>query len=250
MKDYNERIARLRLRKLAQTQEKIRVEGALDEDDYGRIVPPPGVWHILPNNPDGSFYGYDAWADNFCDLMSVHPVYIDPDDAFAGRWMYFMSKMRPNKWNPDYPYDHLKENISRYDIICGIGDDAHFAPDYEMGVRLGWGGLVERIEHWKKVNTTPEQQHFYALHLRVIRAVQGWIQRHVDEARRLAATCGDPEKKALLTELADMNERIISDAPATLREACQWIIWFHLASRRSEERRVGKECRSRWSPYH
>lgn len=127
--------------------------------------------------------------------------------------MYFMSKMRPNKWNPDYPYDHLKENISRYDIICGIGDDAHFAPDYEMGVRLGWGGLVERIEHWKKVNTTPEQQHFYALHLRVIRAVQGWIQRHVDEARRLAATCGDPEKKALLTELADMNERIISDAP-------------------------------------
>ena len=76
MKDYNERIARLRLRKLAQTQEKIRVEGALDEDDYGRIVPPPGVWHILPNNPDGSFYGYDAWADNFCDLMSVHPVYM------------------------------------------------------------------------------------------------------------------------------------------------------------------------------
>ena len=30
--------------------------------------------------------------------------------------------------------------------------------------------------------------------------------------------------------------------------------WAHLlavpAARRSEERRVGKECRSRWSPYH
>ena len=25
---------------------------------------------------------------------------------------------------------------------------------------------------------------------------------------------------------------------------------FGLGSRRSEERRVGKECRSRWSPYH
>ena len=24
----------------------------------------------------------------------------------------------------------------------------------------------------------------------------------------------------------------------------------HLGSARSEERRVGKECRSRWSPYH
>ena len=25
---------------------------------------------------------------------------------------------------------------------------------------------------------------------------------------------------------------------------------FHLLTGRSEERRVGKECRSRWSPYH
>ena len=26
--------------------------------------------------------------------------------------------------------------------------------------------------------------------------------------------------------------------------------WVHSNARRSEERRVGKECRSRWSPYH
>ena len=105
------RLKALRAKKLAQTKEKIRVEGLLDEDDYGRIVPPAGLWETIPNNPDGSFYGYDAWADNFCSLMAVHPVYVDPDDAFCGRWMYFMSKMRKNKWNPAYPYDFLEENI-------------------------------------------------------------------------------------------------------------------------------------------
>ena len=26
--------------------------------------------------------------------------------------------------------------------------------------------------------------------------------------------------------------------------------WFDAVTTRSEERRVGKECRSRWSPYH
>ena len=26
--------------------------------------------------------------------------------------------------------------------------------------------------------------------------------------------------------------------------------FYHVAKKRSEERRVGKECRSRWSPYH
>ena len=38
-----------------------------------------------------------------------------------------------------------------------------------------------------------------------------------------------------------------------------WLLWefsrakqdiFHATVARSEERRVGKECRSRWSPYH
>ena len=47
----------LRKKKLAQTKEKIHVEGLLDEDDYGRIVPPAGLWNTTPNNPDGSFYG-------------------------------------------------------------------------------------------------------------------------------------------------------------------------------------------------
>ena len=27
-------------------------------------------------------------------------------------------------------------------------------------------------------------------------------------------------------------------------------VWVHAVRSRSEERRVGKECRSRWSPYH
>lgn len=250
MKDYAARIARLRARKLEQTQEKIRVEGTLDEDDYGRIVPPEGLWNIRPNHPDGSFYGYDAWTDNFCSLMAVHPVYIDPDDAFAGRWMYFMSKMRPNKWNPDYPYDHLKGDIEKYDIICGIGDDAHFAPDYELGLQLGWGGLIKRIQHWRKVNTSPEQQHFYELHLRAIRAVQGWIQRHVEEARRRAAEYDDPELRSRFEELADVNERIVSAAPSTLREACQWIVWYHLASRTYNRDGAGGQIDSLLRPYY
>ena len=35
-----------------------------------------------------------------------------------------------------------------------------------------------------------------------------------------------------------------------LVEKVTWSGDYKQASRRSEERRVGKECRSRWSPYH
>src|SRR2546427_741722 len=30
----------------------------------------------------------------------------------------------------------------------------------------------------------------------------------------------------------------------------RWVLYGHHFAARSEERRVGKECRSRWSPYH
>ena len=246
-----ERIKRLRQRKLAQTQDKIQAEGLLDEDDYGRIVPPKDLWHIIPNHPDGSFYGGDAWADNFCSLMEVHPVYVDSDDAFAGRWMYFMSKMRrPHTWNPEYAYDYLKPNIEKYNIICGIGDDAHFAPDYKMGLELGWNGLLKKIENYKNINNTPEQLHFYNLHIRVIHAVQTWIQHHIDAIHTMIQTETDEAKKQNLIEMAETNEWVKENAPRTLREACQWIIWYHLASRTFNRDGAGGQIDSLLQPYY
>ncbi|GAF05463.1 pyruvate formate lyase family protein [Saccharicrinis fermentans] len=228
---YKTRTDALRGRKLLQTKEKIAIEGLLDEDDYGRIVPPKDGWKIISNHPDGSFYGYQGWTDNFCDLIDNHPVYVDANDAFAGRWMYFMSKMRPNKWNPDYPYDHLIENQKKYDIISGIGDDAHFAPDYKLGIELGWGGILSKIEKYKKINTHKEQQQFYEIHRRAVKSVQNWIKRHIEEIESMIDKEDNEELKTNLIEMAEVNRNIVSKAPQTLREACQWIIWFHLASR-------------------
>ena len=37
---------------------------------------------------------------------------------------------------------------------------------------------------------------------------------------------------------------------STKRERQQWLKEAGYNRSRSEERRVGKECRSRWSPYH
>src|SRR5690242_21626124 len=43
---------------------------------------------------------------------------------------------------------------------------------------------------------------------------------------------------------------IIGDNKTTKREPLFRVHGRHVESLRSEERRVGKECRSRWSPYH
>src|SRR2546430_5639468 len=41
-----------------------------------------------------------------------------------------------------------------------------------------------------------------------------------------------------------------TDLPVLLLEPVESFMALGPAGRRSEERRVGKECRSRWSPYH
>jgi len=247
---YKARVQALRNRKLEQTKNKIKVEGLLDEDDYGRIAPPADAWQSKANHPDGSFYGLDGWTDNFCDLMQNHSVYVDANDAFAGRWMYFMSRMRANKWNPEYPYSHLQDNIDRYDIICGIGDDAHFAPDYQMGVKLGWQGLLDKIQKYRAKNNSSEQQKFYDAHERAIRSIQVWISHHIEEIEKKIKVEEDADLKSNLEEMLQVNKNILSAPPQTLREACQWIIWYHLASRTYNRDGAGGQIDTLLQPFY
>src|SRR5690348_17694232 len=46
------------------------------------------------------------------------------------------------------------------------------------------------------------------------------------------------------------RQRLNEDAPGVLRLPADHVVHLQRAVDRSEERRVGKECRSRWSPYH
>jgi len=48
---------------------------------------------------------------------------------------------------------------------------------------------------------------------------------------------------------ADIVERAKALDPANTRKWFEKLTVRHLDGGRSEERRVGKECRSRWSPY-
>ena len=66
------------------------------------------------------------------------------------------------------------------------------------------------------------------------------------------------EKQQNVYESIMQYQRVNGYAP-TIREICKMVgvastssVYAHLKilEERSEERRVGKECRSRWSPYH
>ena len=249
-RNYASRLEHLRNRKEAQTAEKLRRLGAMNEDDYGMVLPPEDFdWQPKPNHPNGSFYGLKGWVDNFCDLLEHLPVYVDPMDALAGRYMVLLNRVRTCNWPPELEDADLKPDQERYGIISGIGNDAHFAPDYRIGLELGWGGLLAKVRRCRAKHG-PDKAEFYDAEERVIQAIQGWIGRTVREMEAVLARETNPVLVDNLREMADVNRWLIEGAPRTLREACQWIAWFNMASRTYNRDGAGGQLDELLRPYY
>ncbi len=240
---YRGRIAILRERKLEDTRDKKGIRSFADGDDYGAVAPPEGYrFRHIPNHENGSFYGYEGWSQNFFKLMSEHPVHIDPCDAFACRWMNCMAWMRSaagiHVFNPDVSFDHLKPDIEKYGIVSGIGADAHFGGDYAIGLELGWGGLMEKLVRYREKN--PEHRDFYDAEILTVMGVQTWIRNACFGIENALLRETNPVLIENLKAMLACNRYLVEGAPRTLREACQWICWFNMASR--EYNRDGAGC--------
>ena len=230
---YDERLDALRATKLAHTRAK-QAEGAWDNDDHGRILPPADfAFTPKPSHPSGGFFGARAVGANFRALLEAHPVCIDPNASLAGGYMVYFMKLREPHWNPDLDYSHLRESQRRYGIIPGIGGTQHFAPDLRIGFSLGWGGLLAKIDRHRAENVGgPDvEPGLYDAFEDVILGAQDWMRRTVAECRRLAESEPRPDRRQNLLEMAEMNEYLVSGAPRTFREACQWVCWFQMIAR-------------------
>lgn len=238
--NYQERIERLRARKEAQTMQKLAKNGYMDEDDYGSVLPPENIQIPIEfNDPvHKTFYGAKLWGKNFRALMERHPVYVDPDDALAGRWMYILQRLRPfesatspknMEMAPVFNYDWLKPLHEKYGIMPGIGKMHHFAGDYHIGLELGWGGLLKKVRKYAAVY--PEKGEFYTAEEDVLLGIMNLIARTVDEIRQMIPVETDPVKKENLQEMLECNEWLIENPPRNFREVCQWIAWNNMAER-------------------
>ena len=277
---YADRMARLTARKIAQTKEKQNRLGARDEDDYGLVLPPESFKVDLPvRDATGQWSGPRSWAANFRWLMENHPCYIDPDDAVAGRWMFMLSRMRLgyqlSRSNFAFDYSHLEPLQKKYDITTGIGKDAHFAPDYQIGLDLGWGGLLEKVRASRRriasaamfthsqlstrLNGNPEilskEDCDYAQELleaeeTAILGVMAWTRRLAAAADDRAMTEDDPERRANLVEMARICYKIADAKPDTFREVVQWIAIFNMVSRTYNRDGAGGQLDELLRPYY
>lgn len=245
-----QRLDMLHATKLEQTREKRKATGPRDADEQGQILLPLDAAEIVEavsgsgevvrdlilkgfkpknNHPSGGFFGPKATGENFRMLLEAHPTYINPINSMAGVYMVnFMSYRKPG-WNPDFDYSHLHEEQRKYNLAYGIGGVQHFCPDLTIGLELGWGGLLEKVRHYRGVN--PQATEFYDGLEELIIGIQGWTRRHGEDARRMAETEENRQLRENLETIADICERLVTDPPQTFREACQWLVFFQAAAK-------------------
>lgn len=192
---FNQRQEALRETKMQQTREKQEVLLVMDQDDHGRIMPPPELREITEymgpsgemvrdaklnnfkpksNHQSGGFFGPKACSENFNLFLKAHPVYINSMSSLAGGYMaYFMGYRNPG-WPPEL-VSNLEEEQMKYGIYSGIGATQHFCQEMTIGFKLGWGGLLKKIRHYRKVNL--DKADFYDGLEQVILGVQEWMSR-------------------------------------------------------------------------
>jgi len=248
--DFERRIEALRRTKEAQTQEKHRVIGSMDHDDWALILPPEerremvetisgsgmpikdvrltGVT-IESNHPSGGFFGPSITGRNFRSLLEAHPTYVDPMSSLAGGYMVNFGSYRDVGWNPDFNYDHLRPDQERYQLLPGIGATQHFCQDLGIGLRKGWQGILDEIRQYRDWRGDTARDFYDGLE-HVVVGIQDWIRRTAEDAKLQAQTCSGAQRENL-EAMAKINASLVTGAPQTFREACQWILWFQIISR-------------------
>ncbi|MHB0859407.1 MAG: pyruvate formate lyase family protein [Anaerolineae bacterium] len=248
---YQERLDALRAAKLAQTQEKQRIIGSMNHDDWALVLPPEDAREVIEtmstsgmpitdvllkgfvpqsNHPSGGFFGPRACGANYRRLLECHPTFVDPNSSLAGAYMVNFSSYRKPVWNPDFDYSYLHDVQARYKLGSGIGATQHFCHDLAIGLALGWDGLLNKVRQYRQANA-PAGADFYAGLEDVVLGMQNWIARNAEAARHAAAQEPLPERRKNLQEMAAINVRLAHEPPRTFREACQWMVWYQMAAR-------------------
>lgn len=259
MLTYKDRLNSMRETKIKHTLIKKEQDGFMDIDDFG-TVPLPDDYSVDPwyNSPNYSFYGLDGMSENFCRVIDAHPPYVDPMEMLCGRWRDMLVHYRGDKhfspkwqsknsnihilteaekndvgskrWDEiHFPYDDLKPWQEKYNITSGIDGDAHMACDYSIGFSLGFGGFLEKIEKYRKIN--PDKKDFYDAEEKCVKAIIRFIDRHIAKIEELIKTETRPELKENLQTMLRVNKSIRTGVPKTFHEVCQWTAYFNCASR-------------------
>ncbi|MGL1891468.1 MAG: hypothetical protein OCD02_07550 [Spirochaetaceae bacterium] len=228
---YKKLINGLHKNKISINSDKIKKLGYIDVDDHGFILHPDFNFTAEPNHKDGYIYGSKAIGETFRKYLNESPKYINANSALAGCWVGYLQNWVKIDIIPEDRPLHLEKIWNRYNIWqSGFGAMNHFGPDMNIGLELGWAGLLNKVRHYRAKNN-PTDTSFYDGEELLLLGIKQWITNHANYAEDLAETEQDSFKRNNYIEIAKINRWLIDNPPRTLRESCQFLAHFQVFDR-------------------
>jgi formate C-acetyltransferase len=204
----------------------------MDIDDWGQIPLTDEVFDFTPetDHSRGYILGPRDCGKNFRLFLEASPTYVDPMSSLLGGY-YTILNNHLTQWDPERYWHHLVEGHRKYKLVHGIEYNQHFLPDIDIGLTLGFEGLLKKIKKYRKINLKEEQQAYYDGLTDFVNGIQHWIANHIATAKKMAEKEKNTVLRKNLKEMIDINTRILSKPPDTFRAALQWLAWYQMAKR-------------------
>ena len=227
---YIKLIKSLQEDKVKINEEKISRFGSIDIDDHGYIDFPD--FRFTPECcEDGLVHGCALIGRNFRRFLNEMPKYINKNSALAGCWIGNLQRYIPFGVAKEDRPSELDEIIEKYRIRqSGFAGMNHLCPDLEIGMTLGWKGLLEKVRHYREKND-PVDPDFYDGEEELLLGILEWVKAHADYAEELAEKESDPFRRQNYLEIAQANRNLTEAPPRTFREACQFLAHFQSVDR-------------------
>lgn len=246
------RFQHLRDMKVEETRKKVSTFGYTDEDDYHFLVPPKNYnWRPMGDTPNGDFHGMRGWSENYRDMIASFPPVVVPESSMAGNFFRILQKFRKLRWHENWDLSPWQKEIDLYGIDHGLGQMHHLCGDMRIALKLGWGGLYDKVQHYAALNNqTEKQRELYRAELLYLETCFGWQERTIRAIRELAEQETDPLLRENLEDMLATNEAVKLAPPRTLREACQFISWYNLFGRSFNREGAGGQLDELLRPYY
>ena len=178
-------------------------------------------------------------------LRTYHPEHIAI--VFDAKGKTFRHRLYPEykSHRPPMPEELVQQIKPLHDIIRAIGIPLLMVDDVEADDVIGTLTKIATKHHLKTIISASDKD-LAQLVDKNVTLIDGMSNKVLDIEGVKTKFGVMPEQMIdYLTLIGDSSDNIPGVSKVGPKTATKWLDQY-----RSEERRVGKECRSRWSPYH
>ncbi len=169
-------------------------------------------------------------AEDYAFFLDNSPAEIYEHEHIVGEFHWQLDEARYFQ----YPDENKKLALEARKLGAGGISFNHTCPDLSIGLELGWGGLLEKIERhrlqFEQYGNSKSAEYLQALAL-VVEAIIRFVERHARRSDEMAVAEGDQALRRNYEIVARTCRNISRAAPQTFIEAVQWIQFYQMADR-------------------